>query len=159
MAFATLNDLKGRLDWTLDADEERIATAALEDASDLATMYGRDWPEASVPRLVRTLVLKACARYMRNPDGYTQSRAGDETLGWNDAAGHDAGTVYFTSEEKRLLGELGGRKPGLVSVNVVAWGTDLCRPYRAGDKPECAGWAPIDDGRPIPFFADGEGSI
>ncbi|QDP44214.1 head-tail adaptor Ad1 [Streptomyces phage Celia] len=156
MAYATLDDLKGRLDWTLDEDEERIAASSLEDASDLAAAYGRDWPEGSAPRLVRTLVLKAAARYMKNPDGYTQSRAGDETLAWGDAAGTDAGTVYFTDEEKKLLSELGGRRPGLSSVEVNAWGTCLRRPYRAGQRPETAGWAPTDvDGeRLFPIFAD-----
>jgi len=34
--------------------------------------------------LVRTLVLRCAARYMRNPDGYVTSRAGDETLTWSD---------------------------------------------------------------------------
>jgi len=62
------------LDWALDEDERRLAASALEDASDLAREYGRDWTPETVPRLVRTLVLAACVRYLRNPDGYTQSR-------------------------------------------------------------------------------------
>ena len=79
--FATLDELKFRLPWTLDTDEERDASGALEDASDLARGYGRDWVDApDAPRLVRTLVLKAVKRYMNNPEGITQSRAGDETL-------------------------------------------------------------------------------
>lgn len=109
MPYATLDDLKGRLDWELDADELRIATAALEDATDLAAHYGREWADDTAPRLVRTLVLKACMRYMTNPDGYTQSRAGDETLTWNDDQGENAGTVYFTDDEIKLLAELGAR--------------------------------------------------
>ncbi len=43
-AFATLDELKQRLDWDLDPSEERIATAALADASDEAAVHGRDWP-------------------------------------------------------------------------------------------------------------------
>lgn len=58
---------------------------------------------------MKTLVVKSSARYMRNPNGYTQSRAGDETLAWPDI-GRDADTVYFTREEIRLLEELAGRK-------------------------------------------------
>jgi hypothetical protein len=127
--FATLDELKARLDWTLDADEERIATSAIEDASDLARGYaGRDWePSSLAPRLVRTLVLKACKRYMTNPQGLTQSRAGDETLGWNDTQGENAGTVYFTGDEQRMLAELGGRKNGLVSAEVSAWNSRIHR--------------------------------
>ncbi|GGU77162.1 hypothetical protein GCM10010211_48840 [Streptomyces albospinus] len=145
MAYATLDELKGRLDWELDEDELRIASAALEDASDLAVTYGREWPEATAPRLVKTLVLKSAARYMRNPNGYTQSRAGDETLAWSDI-GRDAGSIYFTREEIRLLEELAGRRRGLSSVPVSAWGTRL-RPGRSS--------VPVDyGGDPFPLFAD-----
>jgi hypothetical protein len=157
--FATLDELKARLDWTLDADEERIATSALEDASDLAVYHvGRDFADAvSAPRLIRTLVLKACKRYMNNPSGYTQSRAGDETLGWNDDAGENAGTVYFTDDEQKLLSEIGGRKPGLVSAGVSAWNSNI-RLYRSrqhrhhgNDLP--AGYIPSDSGKDFPFYA------
>ncbi|MFD7750665.1 hypothetical protein [Streptomyces sp. NPDC059757] len=109
MPYATLDELKGRLDWDPDPDEQRIAAGALEDASDLAATYGREWAEDSAPRLVKTLVLKSAARYLRNPNGYTQSRAGDETLAWSDI-GRDAGTVYFTREEIRLPGALAGHR-------------------------------------------------
>ncbi|MYT31745.1 MULTISPECIES: hypothetical protein [unclassified Streptomyces] len=149
MAYATLDELKGRLDWELDEDEVRIAGGALQDASDLAATYGQDWPEDTAPRLVKTLVLKSAARYMRNPNGYTQSRAGDETLAWSDAHGRDAGSVYFTREEIRLLEELAGRRLGLTSAPITAWGTKL-RPGRAT--------VPVDyGGDPFPLFAD-EGS-
>jgi hypothetical protein len=149
--FATLDELKARLDWTLDADEERIATSALEDASDLASFHaGRDWPAGSAPRLVRTLVLKACKRYMTNPSGYTQSRAGDETLGWNDTQGENAGTVYFTDEEQKLLTEIGGRKAGLYSAEVSAWNS-VRRPVAAGLVPVAQ---PAPDAKPFPLFSD-----
>ncbi|MFD7738053.1 hypothetical protein [Kitasatospora sp. NPDC059800] len=149
MAYATVDELKGRLDWELDEDELRIARAALDDASDLAAEYGRDWPAGKAPRLVKTLVLKASARYLRNPSGYTQSRAGDETLAWSDI-GRDAGTVYFTREEIRLLAELGGRKPGLSSVAVSAWGTKI--------RPGTGGMVPVDyAGDRLPLFCDDRG--
>ncbi|MFE7463100.1 hypothetical protein ACFU6R_03210 [Streptomyces sp. NPDC057499] len=147
MAYATIEDLRGRLDWTLDADEERIAANALEDAADLAAHYGRDWPEDTAPRMVRTLTLKAATRYMRNPDGYVQSRAGDETLAWNDAAGENAGTVYFTAEEQKLLAGLAGRNSGLYSVGVTAW--------RSVRRPTGAGLVPVDPfGKEFPLYAD-----
>ncbi|WJN62709.1 head-tail joining protein 1 [Streptomyces phage phiScoe15] len=147
MAYATLDDLKARLDWELDADEVRIAGGALEDASDLAAHYGRAWDEANAPRLVRTLVLKAAQRYMKNPDGYTQSRAGDETLAWNDAAGENAGTVYFSDEEIKLLRSLAGKQPGVYSVPLTAYKTKL---------PDGTGYSPVDyGGDPFPMFADG----
>lgn len=156
--FATLDELKARLDWTLDADEERIATSALEDASDLAVYYvGRDFADvSSAPRLVRTLVLKACKRYMTNPQGLTQSRAGDETLGWNDSQGEDAGTVYFTDGEQKLLMEIGGRKGGIISVGVSAWNSNIARyrnrPRRHHGNDLPAGFVPSDSGKDFPFY-------
>ncbi|KOG26816.1 hypothetical protein [Streptomyces viridochromogenes] len=142
-----MDELKGRLDWELDEDELRIAAGALDDASELAATYGREWPEETVPRLVRTLVLKAAARYLRNPNGYTQSRAGDETLAWSDAHGRDAGTVYFTREEIRLLEDLAGRKRGISSVVVSAWGTK--------PKQGAGGCVPVDyGGDGFPLFGD-----
>ncbi|MFF4528177.1 hypothetical protein ACFY1P_02795 [Streptomyces sp. NPDC001407] len=149
MAYATLDDLKGRLDWELDADELRIAAGALEDASALAAAYGRDWPPDRAPQLVRTLVLKAAARYMSNPSGYTQSRAGDETLAWADL-GHDAGTVHFTAEEKRLLEGLAGTRPGLTSVIVSSWNSTI--------RPTAGGLVPVDyPGDRFPLFSDNRG--
>lgn len=144
--FATLDDLKARLDWTLDEDEERIALGALEDASDLACHYGKSWADAaSAPRQVRTLVLRACKRFMENPSGYTQSRAGDETVAWNDKAGELAGTVYFTRDEQELLRGLAGGRRGIYSAPLTAWG-----PQRAGP----VGLVPVQGGqKPFPYFA------
>lgn len=150
-SYATIDDLRGRLDWALDADEDRIARSALEDASDLARGYGRDWESATAPRLVRTLVLKAVARYLRNPDGFTQSRAGDETLAWNDAAGPDAGTVHFTNQEQKLLKALAGNGPRLVSAPISAWGPQRKHPAHMRPSP---GMVAVEGGeRPFPLYA------
>lgn len=138
--FATLDELAARLDWTLDEGEERIAETALEDASDLARGYGRDWVDASAaPRLVRTLVLKSCARYMKNYQGYTQSRAGDETVAWSDKAGEDMGTIYFSKDEIKMIQGLAGRRTALISAPIEAWQTnpnldDGTRPVAGGGK-------------------------
>ncbi|MYV51854.1 hypothetical protein GT042_04900 [Streptomyces sp. SID3212] len=147
MIYASLQDLLDRLDWEPDADELRVGTSALEDATELAIIHGREWPQSTVPRLVRALVLKAATRYLRNPSGYTQSRAGDETLSWSDAHGRDAGSVHFTREEIRLLEGIAGRKPGLTSVVVSSWGTKL--------RPKHVGRVPVDyAGDSFPMFSD-----
>lgn len=143
--FATLSELMNRLDWTLDPSEERIAAAALEDASELARGHGKNWVDAaSAPRLVRTLVLSACVRYMKNPESYILSRAGDETVQW-EGQGQNAGVVHFTEDERKLLAALGG-KSSIFSVPVNAWRTQP-RSYR--DQ----GYVPAADGtKPIPMF-------
>jgi len=149
MAYATLEDLQKRLDWTLDPDEERIAESALEDASIEARYHGRDWPEGSAPAMVRRLVLKACERYMRNPGGHNVSRAGDETVGWSDKVSEEAVSVEFTRDEIDLLRQLAGKSfGGLTSISVSAWGPQRKAP--AGMVPVAGG----DD--PFPLYASEE---
>ncbi len=137
--FATLEELQNRLDWTLDDGEERVAESALEDASDLARAYGRDWEADTAPRLIRMLVLKSVARYMKNYQGYTLSKAGDESVSWSDKAGENMGTVYFTREERKMIEGLAGKRTALLSVPVVAWNAkagidDGTRPVEGGGK-------------------------
>ena len=149
-AYASLDDLRQRLDFDMDEAQERLALAALDDASEEARQYGRDWSPETVPRLVRTIVLKACVRYLRNPDGYTSSRAGDETLTWSDRGDPNAGALSFTRDEIALLRELAGRSTGLTSASVFAWSP---RQHRRG-----SGHVPVDGGGdPFPLFPGEDG--
>lgn len=125
--IATITELQSRLDWTLDTGEQSVAAAALADLSDDARFYGSArWDSDTAPRQVKSIVLRAAARFMRNPDGYTQSRAGDETLMWSDM-GEDAGTAHFNEREQKTLAALAGRGMGLVSVQAVAHGPSTRR--------------------------------
>jgi hypothetical protein len=144
MALATLVELTARLEWVLDADETRAANGALADLSDQALHYGRStWTDLTVPALVKNTILAAAARYLRNPDGYTQSRAGDETLTWTDR-GHDAGTAYFTEREVKLISGFAGRA-GIGSIPIYAW----------GNKRTILGYVPVQGGGdPFPMFSD-----
>lgn len=120
--FATVGELTNRLDWDLSPQELNMAAEALEDASTLVRAYGRDWPHDAAPALAKTLTLKSAARYMRNPDGYTQSRAGDETVAWTDRRGENEG-VYLSDTEIKLLTKLVRGQGGIVSVQLMAWRT------------------------------------
>ena len=147
--FASLEELQARLDWELDEGEERVAESSLEDASELARTHGREWEDPlTAPRIVRTLVLKACARYMKNYQGFTQSRAGDETVMWSDAAGENLGQVYFTKEEIKLLQEYAGRRTALISAPLLAYGNTGSRDN--GYRPTGGG------GKDFPMFEIGE---
>lgn len=157
--LASIEDLKERLDRELDERELKMADAALVDASELARFHGRDWTDpAATPRLVKTLILRACMRYMHNPEGYVISRAGDETLTFSDRVGSEQyGTVYFTADERRLLAELGGRTGTLSTAGASAWGTvedwerhtGDCRPGRHSKL----GLRPVDyGGDPFPLY-------
>ncbi|XVS66068.1 hypothetical protein ACQPYE_08445 [Actinosynnema sp. CA-299493] len=145
--FATLDQLKARLDWTLDEDEERLGAAALDDLSGWARHYGRPWPDPlAAPQLVRTLVLGAAVRYMRNPEGYVTSRAGDETLTWAEL-GDRAGSAHFNRDELRALTSMSG-KTALLTAPVTSWAT---RPKSD------ASYVPVTGGgKPFPMFSDPE---
>lgn len=121
--LATVDDLQARLAFEMTPEERREATGALTDLSDLARTYGSSaWAsEASTPESVRNLILRAAARYMKNYEGYVQSRAGDETLIWSDQKGN-AGAAYFTSDEKAALRGTAGLG-SLYTAPMVAWGT------------------------------------
>lgn len=151
--LATVDELQARLDWVLDAGEQGVAEGALEDLSDDARFYGASsWTDDLVaPRQVKSLVLRAAARFMRNPDGYTQSRAGDETLAWADQ-GENAGSAFFTQKEQQMLGRIAGTNTSsIVSVPLEAWGPSK----RTGP-----GLVPVDPTmfeqkpRDFPFFAE-----
>jgi hypothetical protein len=156
--IATVSDLQARLDWTLEAGEQGVAQGALDDLSDDARYYGsQSWDSETAPRQVRSLVLRAAARYMRNPDGYVQSRAGDETLVWTDKGDHN-GLATFTAEEKKILSSLAGKNDsGLYSVEISAW--------RTKPQPQGPGYVQVVPGsygaaepRPFPFF-ESEGTF
>ena len=150
--LATVAELAARLPFEMDVDENREAEGALIDLSDEARHYGSErWTTtANTPSSVKNLVLRAAARHMKNYDGFTQSRAGDESVSWADK-GAEAGSAHFTEIEQTRLGELGGfRRSGFHSVGAYAW----------GDKPQSAaidGLVP-DSGsnEPIQMYSNSE---
>ena len=148
--LATLDDLKLRLDFDLDTAEERVATAALEDLSNEARYHGSSaWSAPNTtPSFVRTLILKAASRYMKNIEGYVQSRAGDETVQWAEIP-DIMGTASFTKDEVSKLAGI-ARPSALINSNTYAYsnragGGLSANPYRI---------PPYGGGRWFPFLAD-----
>ena len=119
--LATLEDLRLRLDFALDADEERVGRAALEDLSNEARALGSpSWSTPnSTPSYVRTLILKAASRYLKNVEGYVQSRAGDESVQWAEIPGI-MGTASFTADEERKIASQ-ARPSALINSNTYAY--------------------------------------
>lgn len=145
MSLVTLEELKGRLDWELDDGEERLAQGALDDATALVLHYGHpSWTDITAPPVAKMIVRAAATRYLRNPDGYDQSRAGDETVGWGDAAQRPE--VHLTPGEIDILrGTTGGS--GLWSAQLQAW------PGMGEGSGYAPGYVPMDR-KPFPFYAD-----
>ena len=145
VALATLEELENSLDWQLDAQEKKVATADLEMASDLVRHHGLNWTDLNVPPIAKSIVLQAARRHMVNIQGLTASRAGDEMLGW-DGIGDKAGSVYLTRDEKDTLGTISrGRSFG--SAQVFAWS--------ASPRRDRTGYVPVSSGgRDFPWYAD-----
>lgn len=100
-ALATVAEIEARIDWVLDDGERRLAQAALDDLSVDARHY-TGLPIATpedCPPLVRSLILRATERFLRNPEGASQSRAGDETLMWDNRKDDRGGSAHFTETE------------------------------------------------------------
>lgn len=137
--LATTVQLAARLPFVMDEDEEREATGALIDLSDEARHWGSSrWEtETDAPYPVVNLILKAAARHMKNPDGFTQSRAGDEMVSWSDRREESGGAVFTESERKRLS-ELGGyRRSGFHSVGLYGW-------QRSESENPASGYVPVE---------------
>lgn len=149
-ALVTLEAVQKGLDWELSDEEKGIAENAIEELSDDARYYGLSgWVDPDrTPRPVLSLVRRAVVAYMKNYEGFTQSRAGDETLVW-DGQGENAGRPYFTSEEQKRLRSYRQKGGGLSTVSVVAYGNR---------RSTAVGLVPVSDGtRPFPLFASSDG--
>jgi len=144
--LVSIDDLIARLPFVLDDDETREAEGALADLSFDAQSIGKaTWTdENSTPQAVKNLILRAAARHMKNYEGYTVSRAGDETVQW--AEQDTPGTATFTRDEKAMLKQMSGRMPFIGSVNVVAYNSQAVVRTQ---------YAPTSTGSPIPYWADG----
>lgn len=146
--FATVVELQERLDWTLSDGEQKVALGALEDLSEWARHYGRDgWDATNCPSMVKRLVLGAAARFMRNPEGYQTSRAGDETVDWQRS--DNPGTASFNTQEQRAIWRIANPgSTGLHSLQIAA--------YSGGAKVD-DNYVPVGDGdgEPFPFYSNG----
>ncbi|WP_028472120.1 hypothetical protein [Nocardioides alkalitolerans] len=146
--LATVEQVADWLPFDMDEGEQRECQGAIAYLSDDARDFGSDsWvDEASSPRQVINLVIKAAVRHMKNYEGYTNSRAGDESVSWGDHKGEDAGSATFSASEKKRLGEMAGRfHSGLHTAGVYAWES---KPRR-----QVVGRVPTSTGGTFPFFA------
>ena len=141
MAFADVTELAARLEWTLDDGELRVAEGALEALTFEAMEFGSSaWTEETCPPGVKSLILTAAARYVRNYNGYNESRAGDETLGWG-AVDREPDTPEFTKSERERIARYAHARPGFGTINIFTWGTryadrgDLMAPMKDKDLP------------------------
>lgn len=146
--LATIEELAAQLPFEMDDGEVREAEGALASLSDDARFYGKEiWVHTGVtPGPVCRMVLRAANRHMKNYDGYSQSRAGDETVAWSNQDGAEAGSAHFTDREIAQLRRYAG-KSKLHSAPVSAWGTNLRSGYRA------EGMVPTEHGAPFPMFS------
>lgn len=148
MAFAKPDDVVRRLEREPEGRELVMIAEYLEEASDAARYHGREWSDATCPASVRRIVASAVARFMRNPDGYSQARGSDETLGW-----HDHGVIdWFTDAEAERISRAAsvGRLRSFGTIEMEAgtnghWRKQATAVYVALDGQD-------GSGRPFPFL-------
>jgi len=149
MALPTAADIQGRLEFDLTNNETgkdltQIATNAIEDLFTEACHYGSSaWTEDTLPAVVRTQILRAAVRYLRNPDGFTESRAGDETVEW--AIDSEAGAAHFTPQQIEIIENAASDEiPDFGSMGGYAW----------NNKPACPQviFVPVEGGSPFPLL-------
>lgn len=148
MTLASIEDLKERLEWELTDDEERVAVAALSDLSVDAISHGRAWTASTVPQIVKRIILAAATRYLRNLEGASTSRAGDETLSYPEIyaeAAEEAGSARFsTAEVQKIIQAAMGANAGIGSIQIVV--NSAASAGRGERVPVSSG------GKPFPFF-------
>jgi len=112
--LADVADLEVRLDRTFtDAESPRIE-ALLDDVSTMVRLVaGKTWvdpldaTQVIAPDIVRMIVLRAAARYINNPGGFSAESAGDYSYQRNGL--DERGGLFLTDEEIGWLKKVAGR--------------------------------------------------
>lgn len=144
--FATVDEVQARLEFDLDQGDRGVVQGALEDLSDWARHYGRStWTEDTAPDFIKRLVVRAAARYARNPDGFEQSRAGDETVIWNHASKTPGSAEFSDAEIKAIRSYVA--PVGFGSIQMQAWGT-------TPQAKRLDQYAPVANGEPMPWVTE-----
>ena len=157
MAFAELSDVEDRLELTLEDGEKNVALSALEDLSVEARHHGkRNWSDQACPPMVKRIVLAATVRYLRNLEGFTQSRAGDETVMFNEVKDGSAGSAHFTTAEIKQLISLASPGNGFGSIQMFAWSNRATAEHTIYVVGSTSGVSPIPvhggPSEPFPFI-------
>ena len=151
-ALTTVEEVTARLEDEVDDVLTRMIEAGIEEISDEARDFGNPaWKFDNTPKKVGRMCASAVAIWIRNPGGFTQSRASDETLAWMDDP--YAGKPHFTQADRERLAKIGTPYvPSFTTVQVSAWDTDTKR-LDTGYVP----WGTNPDAMPFPYIA-GDGS-
>lgn len=133
MALVTQAEIEARLEFTMSADQLRMANAAIESLSIQAlhiTGLPATTTDATCPKWIKQIVLGALELHIRNPEGFSFSRAGEESVGWNSATPRG---LQFTAEQEAKL-KKGTRmsSSGISSISTVSWSTGANRSHCAG---------------------------
>lgn len=149
MALVTRAELEARLDFTLSADQQRMADGAIESLSIQAAYICRLPATATpvtCPAWIKQIILNALELHIRNPDGFSFSRAGEESVGWNSRS--PRGLTFTEEQEEKLRKGTRMSSSGISSISTVAWSADQsvhhvpgCDPiYRAAGPCYCRWW-------------------
>lgn len=105
-------------------DESRVLTFIESNLHDLildARAIGQPWDNPDVPAIVGKIVRASMARFLRRPEGYISSRAGEEDMQWADAHGH-GGSPAFTAREVEQIREAAFPHAAIGSIRTTRFG-------------------------------------
>ncbi|WP_327073324.1 hypothetical protein OG196_15150 [Kitasatospora purpeofusca] len=121
--LATVDQLTARLGYPLTGPDLTMAEAALADASAMVRAHGLPWTDpATVPDVVRSVVLAAAERRVRNPEGYRMEMQG--SYSYQLPASAPVG-VELTTGEARLIRGAAGIGGGVFAVPIAGLGGSL----------------------------------
>ena len=109
MAYATVEDVQARIDYTLTESQERICESLLDDAGILIDSY-KPSAEAEAKKVVSCrMVIRALGTDSSSatvPIGATQGSmsALGYSQSWTVGAGGSVGELYMSKTEKHMLG-------------------------------------------------------
>ncbi len=121
--LATVEQLVARLGYPLTGPDLIMAEAALADASAVVRAHGLSWPDPDrAPDVVRSVVLAAAERRVRNPEGYRMEMQG--SYSYQLPASTPAG-VELTTGEARMVRGAAGLGGGVFAVPIAGLGGSL----------------------------------
>lgn len=118
--MSLLDDLKLSVEWTLSPEQERIAQWAINSLSlEAAYLASVAWTTPEPPPIIGLQVVKAASRWVRNPDGLSQDRVGDMTIGRPYGSVEIHSSPTFTPDEAKLIKSYSGATTASPSFSVA----------------------------------------
>ena len=118
-AYCTIDDVTDRLTIEPDKDDKRLIVAMVEEATVAVDAYLGKHFDRSVPAAVRVVCARVAGLSSAPVGAESQSfTAGPFSTSQNFGSNSNAGGVFLTAEDKRMLRSVGGGRRGAFTVSL-----------------------------------------